>query len=60
MNVELSGRSIVSQCFRRVGRVWPAAALLLILANIVTEIMDNEAGTLVDNDRAFDKVGTVP
>ena len=57
LNLELAGRSLVAQCYRRLGRVWPAASVLVVLGNIVTNlILEEDEGAIESDDRAFDKV----
>ena len=52
----LVGRSLVSECFRQMGLVWPAAAVFTVLANVVTHLLDNDMEVDTNSDRAFDKV----
>ena len=56
LSEELAARSIINQCFRRVGRLWPAAVVLLVLGNILKYMLDIEQGADTDTDKAFDKV----
>ena len=59
VTLELAARSLVGQCFRHLGRMWPAAAVLVVLGHIVTNLIDADESRnleVLDNDKAFDKV----
>jgi len=58
VTLELAARSLVGQCFRHLGRMWPAAAVLVVLGHIVTNLIDADESRnleVLDNDKAFDK-----
>ena len=61
MSEELTQCALTRSCLRAVGVVWPAAAALLVLGNLVTHLLgDREAGgTQVEFDRAFDKASSI-
>jgi len=52
---ELSNRSLVREFLLRVGRIWPSAAVMVILANIITHLFDTDNETEATSDKAFDK-----
>ena len=48
---------VLIRLLHQVGRVWPAAAVFLLLGNIVNNLdLDADTDTQLDNDKAFDKV----
>jgi len=55
MSSELSARSLAREFFRRVGRVWPAAGVMVVLGNIITHLFNTDAEVDASSDKAFDK-----
>ena len=55
---ELTATSLINQCYRCVGKQWPAAVVLMVLGNILKYILDTDqqGGADLDTDKAFDKV----
>ena len=56
MSSELSARSLAREFFRRVGRVWPAAGVMVVLGNIITHLFNTDTEVDASSDKAFDKV----
>jgi len=56
LSCELTASSLMAVSARQVGRVWPAAAVFLLVSNIVNNLdLDTDSDTQLDNDKAFDK-----
>jgi len=55
---ELTATSLINQCYRCVGKQWPAAVVLVVLGNILKYMLDTDqqGGADLDTDKAFDKV----
>ena len=55
---ELTATSLINQCYRCVGKQWPAAVVLVVLGNILKYLLDTDqqGGADLDTDKAFDKV----
>ncbi|XP_023344467.1 thyroid adenoma-associated protein [Eurytemora carolleeae] len=54
---ELTATSLINQCYRCVGKQWPAAVVLVVLGNILKYMLDTDqqGGADLDTDKAFDK-----